>query len=105
MPVCRLRIRRSISPRRFSRRWDRRRKRMNFARPRVAAAALAVATVLAATAADARFDPATEKVEPDVVARRFPDPDVTYDTPGFRPGRTDFTSHAELVAWGEALQR
>jgi hypothetical protein len=74
---------------------------------RVARGLCAAATLVVALGgvAHARFDPARALVEPDAVARRFPDPDVTYDTPGFRPGRADFTSHDELVAWVEALQR
>ena len=69
------------------------------------AALIALGTALTAPGAHARFDPARALVEPDVVARRFPDPEVAYDTPGFRPGRTDFTSHDELIAWVEALQK
>ena len=68
-------------------------------------APLALAAGLACGAADARFDPARATVEPVAVAQRFADPQVAYDTPGFRPGRTDFTSHDELIAWVEALQR
>ena len=36
------------------------------------------------------------------VAARFPDPDVSYQTPAFAPGRSDFTSNAEL---NDFLQR
>ncbi len=43
-------------------------------------------------------------MESAAVAARYPDPAVSYDTPGFRPGRTDFTSHAELIAYVGALQ-
>ena len=37
--------------------------------------------------------------EPDAVKSRFPDPAVSYRTPGFAPGRTDFATHEELIAW------
>jgi len=76
---------------------------MPGARTRAAVAAALAAMLV--TPGHARFDPAKASVEPEAVARRFPDPDVAYDTPGFRAGRTDFTSHAELIAWVEALQR
>ena len=33
------------------------------------------------------------------VAARFPDPAVTYDTPGLQPGRGSFSSNAEVKAW------
>jgi hypothetical protein len=72
-------------------------------RSRALAAALAL--VAACALAQARFDPARVSVESDAIAQRFPDPAVTYDTPGFRAGRTDFTSHDELIAFVEALQQ
>ncbi|HET7097232.1 MAG TPA: M14 family metallocarboxypeptidase [Casimicrobiaceae bacterium] len=38
--------------------------------------------------------------EPDAVKSRFPDPaGVSYHTPGFAPGRSDFATHDELIAW------
>ncbi|MBU6502986.1 MAG: peptidase M14 [Burkholderiales bacterium] len=37
------------------------------------------------------------------VAARFPDPAVVYSTPGLAPGRTTFTSNAEVRAWLENL--
>ena len=33
------------------------------------------------------------------VAARFPDPAVVYSTPGLAPGRTSFTSNAEVQTW------
>lgn len=33
------------------------------------------------------------------VAARFPAPSVTYNTPGLQPGRTTFTSQAEIQGW------
>jgi len=55
--------------------------------------------------AQGEFDPSRVLVEPEAVARRFPDPDVRYDTPGLREGRTDFASHAEVLSWLDALSR
>src|SRR5690242_10129993 len=39
------------------------------------------------------------------VAQRFPDPAVHFSTPGFRPGREDFTLHADVLAFLEALSQ
>ena len=52
----------------------------------------------------ARYDSTRVAVEAPAVAARFPDPDIAYDTPGFRAGRDDFTSHAELMAFVTDLQ-
>lgn len=41
----------------------------------------------------------------DAVVLRFPDPAVTYRTPAFEPGRTAFTSNAELSALLRGLVR
>jgi hypothetical protein len=60
---------------------------------------------LAAGAAWAQFDPARVKPEPEAVAARFADPDVRYGSPGLRPGRTDFASHAEALEFAEGLAR
>jgi predicted deacylase len=73
---------------------------------RIAArAAIALVAACAIAPAGAQFDPARASVESAAVAALFPDPRVDYPTPGFRGGRTDFTSHAELVAYVEALQK
>lgn len=37
------------------------------------------------------------------VAARFPDPAIAYNTPGLAPGRTTFTSNAEVQTWLENL--
>src|SRR5450755_1859366 len=65
---------------------------------------LGAATLTIVAPAAARFDPARVAVESAAVAARFPDPAVAYDTPGFRAGRDDFTSHEELMAFISALQ-
>lgn len=61
--------------------------------------------LLAAAPAQAQFDPAKVWVEPPAVAARFPDPAASYATPGFRAGRTDFPSHAEVLAFLDELAR
>jgi len=66
--------------------------------------ALGVAALIIAGPALAQFDSARAAVESPSVAARFPDPAINYDTPGFRPGRNDFTSHAELMAFVNELQ-
>src|SRR5207244_1763947 len=50
------------------------------------------------------FDPAKAYKEAPGVAARYPDPQVDYDTPALAPGRTSFTSHAEMMAYLAALQ-
>jgi len=62
-------------------------------------------TLLSAASACAQFDPAKVWVEPPAIAARFPDPPVSYATPGFRAGRTDFASHAEVLAFLDDLAR
>jgi hypothetical protein len=62
-----------------------------------------LALVVHASAAHAQFDPTKVMREPGLVAQRFPDPAVQFSTPGFRPGREDFTSHAEMLTFLEVL--
>jgi len=64
--------------------------------------AAGLAAALAAPA-QAQFDPAKVSAEPEQVARHFPDPALQYATPGFAPGRRDFTTHAEMYAFIDAL--
>ena len=61
--------------------------------------------LLSSASALAQFEPAKVWVEPPAIAARFPDPPVSYATPGFRPGRTDFPSHAEMLAFVDELAR
>lgn len=51
------------------------------------------------TTALAQFDPSKVKAEPAVVASRYADPTVPYQTPSLSPGRTDFASHDEVLAY------
>ncbi|MDO5288261.1 MAG: M14 family metallocarboxypeptidase [Pseudomonadota bacterium] len=72
-------------------------------RPRLHALAAALA-LLAAASAQAQYDPAKVQVQPAAVAARFPAIAHRYDTPGFSPWQSDFTSHAQMMARLQALQ-
>lgn len=67
-------------------------------------ASAAAMTLLAAASAQAQFDPAKVQAEPAAVAARFPAIHHRYDTPGFSPWQSDFTSHAQMMARLQALQ-
>ena len=41
--------------------------------------------------------------EPAAVRLRFPDLSLAFDTPAFAPGKTDFTSYEEMMAFVERL--
>lgn len=53
----------------------------------------------------AQFDPQRAYKQTDAVKQRYPDPPVRFDTPGFAPGRADFTSHEEMMEFIAGLQR
>jgi hypothetical protein len=42
---------------------------------------------------------AEEYRQSEAVKQRYPDPAVAFSTPGFAPGKTDFTSHDEMMAF------
>jgi hypothetical protein len=65
--------------------------------------ALALAALADPGAVRAQFDPSRVPAEPPDVAARFAEPSVTYATPGFGPGRTDFPTHAEAIAFVREL--
>lgn len=67
--------------------------------------ALVGLAALHASTLHAQFDPARAYQQSAEVRQRYPDPPVTYDTPGFKPGRADFTSHGEMLAYVEELRR
>jgi hypothetical protein len=60
---------------------------------------------LHAPSLQAQFDPERAYKQSAEVRQHYPDPQVAYDTPGFAPGRKDFTSHEEMLAYVEALRR
>jgi len=72
---------------------------------RIRSAPAAIGTALALTSAlvAAQFNPARVTREPAAVAARFPDPAVRYASPGLREGRSDFPSHAEVLATLDTL--
>lgn len=66
--------------------------------------AMAAATLVVLSGlSQAQFDPAKAFVEPDAIARQFPEPATPFTTPGFAAGRQDFTSHAEVFAFLDTL--
>ena len=67
--------------------------------------ALCAAGLAWATVCSAQFDPAKASAEPDSITRQFPDPPLSYTTPGFAAGRQDFSSHAEVFGFLDALAR
>lgn len=60
---------------------------------------------LHAPSLQAQFDPERAYKQSAEVRQRYPDPQLGYDTPGFKPGREDFTSHEEMLAYVEGLAR
>jgi predicted deacylase len=56
-----------------------------------------------ATAALAQFDPSKVVVQPEAIARQFPDPATPFNTPAFAAGREGFTTHAEVFTFLDAL--
>jgi hypothetical protein len=66
---------------------------------------LAIALLGCAATGWAQFDPSKVVVEPEAIARQFPDPAMQYATPGLAAGRQDFTSHAEVFTLIDALAR
>jgi hypothetical protein len=66
---------------------------------------LAIALLGCAATGWAQFDPSKVVVEPEAIARQFPDPAMQYATPGLAARRQDFTSHAEVFTLIDALAR
>lgn len=62
-------------------------------------------TLAAAFPVAAQFRPERVYQQSASVQVRYPDPPVAYGTPGFKPGRADFTTHEEMMSFLEALQR
>ena len=53
----------------------------------------------------AEFNPERAYRQSEAVMRHYPDPAMRFETPGFAPGKTDFTSHAEMMDFVYALQK
>lgn len=68
-------------------------------------ASVAVLMLVLAAAGPARAQCAqgAEYKQTDAVKQRYPDPPLRFDTPAFAPGKADFTTHAEMMAYLEAL--
>ena len=70
----------------------------------------ATAALMAAFAAGhgslyAQFNPERAYKQSAAVKERYRDPAVQFDTPGFAPGRADFTSNEEMLEYLYALQK
>ena len=59
--------------------------------------------LLAAPSVGAQCARGAQYTQSEPVKRRYPDPAVRFDTPAFAPGKTDFTSHGEMMAYLEKL--
>jgi hypothetical protein len=66
---------------------------------RAACLVVLVATGTLGGAVLARFQPNATYHEAPEVAARYPDPQVSYATPAFAPGKDDFTSQDELMSY------
>jgi len=66
---------------------------------------LVALAALYAPTLQAQFDPERAYRQSAEVRQRYPDPQAVYDTPAFRPGRADFTSHDEMLAYVEDLRQ
>jgi Zinc carboxypeptidase len=53
--------------------------------------------------AHAQFDPSKVMIEPESIARQFPDSATLFSSPGFAAGREDFTTHAQAASYLEHL--
>ena len=68
------------------------------------ASAAGLMLVLAASApALAQCAQGAEYKQAEAVKQRYPDPPVRFDTPAFAPDKAGFTTHAEMMAYLEAL--
>lgn len=65
----------------------------------------AAALLALSSLSHAQFDPARVTAEPESIARQFPEPAKPFTTPAFAPSRQDFTSHAEVFGFLDALSR
>ena len=59
----------------------------------------------AAPLAHAQCAKGAEYTQSDAVKSRYPDPKQRFDTPAFAPGKTGYTTHAEMMAYVQRLAR
>src|SRR4051812_26710529 len=67
--------------------------------------ALAVASSAAPGVVRAQCAPDVPYQQSDAAKSRYPDPHVKFDTPAFAAGKTGFTTHEELLAFMQRLER
>jgi Zinc carboxypeptidase len=60
---------------------------------------------LFAGAAQAQFDLSKIVIEPQSISRQFAEPEATFTTPAFGPGRTDFTTHEQAMVFLERIAK
>ena len=53
--------------------------------------------IICAPVLHAQYIPAEEYRQSEAVKQRYSDPKISFATPGFAPGKNDFTSHDELM--------
>ena len=53
----------------------------------------------------AQCAPGAQYTQTDAVKRRYPDPPVKFDTPALTPGKSDFTTHEEMLAYLQRLSQ
>ena len=53
----------------------------------------------------AQFQPERAYQQSEAVRRHYPDPATRFETPGFAPGKTDFTTHQEMMDFIYGLQK
>ncbi len=71
----------------------------------LAACTAAAALCCIAGPVRADYDPEMEYTETAAVAARFPDPEASLATPGFKPKRRDFTAQGEMLKYLDDLAR
>ena len=76
---------------------------MTSASRRMVAVGVLACSVSVAAPAHAQCSPGAPYQQSEAVKRRYPDPAVRFDTPAFASGKTDFTSHDEMMAFVERL--
>lgn len=77
---------------------------MRFRIHRVLLQCLCISVLASQTGLQAQFIPASEYRQSDAVRRRYADPKISFDTPGFASDKSDFTAHEEMMEFIYALQ-
>ncbi|MSP41085.1 MAG: peptidase M14 [Deltaproteobacteria bacterium] len=77
---------------------------MRFRINRVLLQCVCISALAGQTGLQAQFIPASEYHQSEAVKRRYGDPKMKFDTPGFASGKSDFTGHEEMMEFIYALQ-